>query len=319
MAVLWPLSRRRIVAEGSPDKQFYREQDRRDRAGPGARPSDGRGGRGRADRGGAASPARRFRPKPSARACRRAGPAPPSGCLGGRALDDSRSWRLRLTALSARPHLPGQPLAARLEADPQRSTWRPRSRAIEAHLAKNPQDGRGWEVVAPVYVRTGRTNDAVKAYESALRLLGAGCEPPDQLRRGAGGGEGRRRARPRPGGLRASRSHSIPGAEGALLSGPGGRAGWRPRGGARALRALLSSSPPNAPGLRSFGSSSRASAARALRPRGASGAGAARRSTAWSRAWPPARRPRRHAGRVGAADPLLVVLGRRGEGRDGAG
>lgn len=43
---------------------------------------------------------------------------------------------------------------------------------IEAHLAQNPQDGRGWEVVAPVYLRMGRLDDAVKAYEAALRLLG---------------------------------------------------------------------------------------------------------------------------------------------------
>ncbi len=43
---------------------------------------------------------------------------------------------------------------------------------VEAHLAKHPDDGRGWEVVAPVYARTGRTNDAAKAYASALRLLG---------------------------------------------------------------------------------------------------------------------------------------------------
>ena len=40
---------------------------------------------------------------------------------------------------------------------------------IETHLAKNPQDGRGWEVIAPVYVRMGRMDDAVKAYEAAIR------------------------------------------------------------------------------------------------------------------------------------------------------
>lgn len=40
---------------------------------------------------------------------------------------------------------------------------------IESHLVKNPQDGRGWEVIAPVYVRMGRIDDAVKAYEAAIR------------------------------------------------------------------------------------------------------------------------------------------------------
>jgi len=43
---------------------------------------------------------------------------------------------------------------------------------IETHLAQNPQDGRGWEVIAPVYLRMGRVDDAVKAYEAALRYLG---------------------------------------------------------------------------------------------------------------------------------------------------
>ncbi|NIX76912.1 c-type cytochrome biogenesis protein CcmI [Microvirga terricola] len=43
---------------------------------------------------------------------------------------------------------------------------------IEAHLASNPEDGRGWEVLAPVYLRMGRVDDAVKAYGSAIRYLG---------------------------------------------------------------------------------------------------------------------------------------------------
>jgi cytochrome c-type biogenesis protein CcmH len=43
---------------------------------------------------------------------------------------------------------------------------------IETHLAKEPEDGRGWDVIAPVYLRMGRVDDAVKAYEAALRLLG---------------------------------------------------------------------------------------------------------------------------------------------------
>jgi len=47
---------------------------------------------------------------------------------------------------------------------------------IEGHLAKNPQDGRGWEVVAPVYIRMGRVDDAVRAYEAALRYLGPSAE-----------------------------------------------------------------------------------------------------------------------------------------------
>jgi cytochrome c-type biogenesis protein CcmH len=44
---------------------------------------------------------------------------------------------------------------------------------VEGHLERNPDDGRGWEVVAPVYLRLGRFEDAAKARRNALRLLGA--------------------------------------------------------------------------------------------------------------------------------------------------
>ena len=47
---------------------------------------------------------------------------------------------------------------------------------VEAHLEKNPDDGRGWEVVAPVYMRLGRFDDAVKAWRNALRLNGASAD-----------------------------------------------------------------------------------------------------------------------------------------------
>lgn len=47
---------------------------------------------------------------------------------------------------------------------------------IEKHLAEHPDDGRGWEVVAPVYLRLDRTEDAVNARANALRLLGETAE-----------------------------------------------------------------------------------------------------------------------------------------------
>ncbi len=45
----------------------------------------------------------------------------------------------------------------------------PRSRS---HLIAHPEDGLGFKVVAPAYMRLGRYNDAVKAFSEALRLLG---------------------------------------------------------------------------------------------------------------------------------------------------
>ena len=42
----------------------------------------------------------------------------------------------------------------------------------EKRLASNPDDSNGWKVVAPVYVRMGRFDDAIKAYENVLRVEG---------------------------------------------------------------------------------------------------------------------------------------------------
>jgi len=43
---------------------------------------------------------------------------------------------------------------------------------VEQHLAENPQDGRGWAVLAPVLGRLGRHSDAVRAYQNALTYNG---------------------------------------------------------------------------------------------------------------------------------------------------
>src|SRR5271169_145700 len=43
---------------------------------------------------------------------------------------------------------------------------------VEAHLATNPNDGAGWEVIAPVYMRLGRFNDAVEAWRKSIALIG---------------------------------------------------------------------------------------------------------------------------------------------------
>jgi cytochrome c-type biogenesis protein CcmH len=43
---------------------------------------------------------------------------------------------------------------------------------VEAHLEKNPRDGRGWEVLAPVLFKLGRFDDAVRAFRNALTYNG---------------------------------------------------------------------------------------------------------------------------------------------------
>jgi cytochrome c-type biogenesis protein CcmH len=47
---------------------------------------------------------------------------------------------------------------------------------VEAHLDKNPTDGRGWGVLAPVLVRLGRFDDAVRAYRHVITYSGDNSE-----------------------------------------------------------------------------------------------------------------------------------------------
>ncbi|WP_029030138.1 c-type cytochrome biogenesis protein CcmI [Salinarimonas rosea] len=72
------------------------------------------------------------------------------------------------------PHLPAQPLSARLEQtiDPRNLDIAEAVARIETHLAQDPDDGRGWDVLGPVYMRQGRFEDAARAWANALRLLG---------------------------------------------------------------------------------------------------------------------------------------------------
>jgi cytochrome c-type biogenesis protein CcmH len=78
------------------------------------------------------------------------------------------------------PELPGQPLAARA-ADVQNPSIDRLVGQVEAHLVANPEDARGWEVIAPVYLRLGRFDDAVKARRNLLRLGGETAERQSDL------------------------------------------------------------------------------------------------------------------------------------------
>jgi cytochrome c-type biogenesis protein CcmH len=70
------------------------------------------------------------------------------------------------------PDLPGQPLAQRFAAPADANSVAGLIARVETHLERNPDDGRGWDVVAPIYMRLGRFDDAIRAYRSALKLEG---------------------------------------------------------------------------------------------------------------------------------------------------
>lgn len=76
------------------------------------------------------------------------------------------------------PGLPGLPLASRMSADPRNIDVETAIARIEAHLADAPDDRRGWELVAPIYLRLGRFDDAARAFQAAIRL---GSDSSEQL------------------------------------------------------------------------------------------------------------------------------------------
>lgn len=52
---------------------------------------------------------------------------------------------------------------------------------VEQHLEKNPTDGRGWNVLAPVLERLGRFDEAVRAYRNSLTYNGESAERRSDL------------------------------------------------------------------------------------------------------------------------------------------
>ena len=168
-AVLWPLARRTPLRTGS-DVAVYRDQLEevgRDRAAGLIGEREAEAAR--------VEVSRRLLAAADA-----AAPASPRGDgSGGR----------RATALAALILLPlgtailylmlgspdqaSQSQMARRDASPEQRPIAELVGRVEAHLEQNPEDGRGWEVIGPVYMRLGRYDDAVKARKNALRLLGA--------------------------------------------------------------------------------------------------------------------------------------------------
>ncbi len=70
------------------------------------------------------------------------------------------------------PQLAGFPLAARAHAPDATQPLDNLVAQVEAHLEKNPTDGRGWNVLAPVLVRLGRYDEAVRAYHNSITYNG---------------------------------------------------------------------------------------------------------------------------------------------------
>ena len=173
-AVLWPLSRRGAAAGGS-DIAVYRDQldeIARDRA-------SGLIGEAEADAA-------------KVEVSRRLIAAADAAQADKSAADRSPLWRRRATALTGllflpvgaaaiylalgSPQMAERPLATQGRTLLQDNSIQNLVSQVEAHLARNPDDARGYEVIAPVYLRLGRFTDAVNARRRLLALTGETAE-----------------------------------------------------------------------------------------------------------------------------------------------
>jgi cytochrome c-type biogenesis protein CcmH len=78
------------------------------------------------------------------------------------------------------PGLPSYPMAGRVELPPEQADVAALIAKVERQLREHPEDGQGWDVIAPIYFRLGRFREAADAYARATRLQG------ESLRRLAG-------------------------------------------------------------------------------------------------------------------------------------
>lgn len=79
---------------------------------------------------------------------------------------------LGLYAMLGSPNAPSQPLAGRTDVAAQQLDLESAIARIEAQLTANPDDLRGWTVIAPAYLELGRHADAARAYRRIIELGG---------------------------------------------------------------------------------------------------------------------------------------------------
>jgi cytochrome c-type biogenesis protein CcmH len=79
------------------------------------------------------------------------------------------------------PQLPDFPLAERVQSADTSEPLDHLVAQVESHLEKNPTDGRGWTVLAPVLAKLGRFDDAARAYRNMITYAGETAERRAEL------------------------------------------------------------------------------------------------------------------------------------------
>lgn len=70
------------------------------------------------------------------------------------------------------PNLPDQPMAQRLAKPVEELPFSEIMARIEQRLKEEPEDVQGWTLIAPLYIQTGRYQEAITAYGTVMQLDG---------------------------------------------------------------------------------------------------------------------------------------------------
>jgi cytochrome c-type biogenesis protein CcmH len=171
-AVLWPLGRKPAAGSGGSDQLVYADQlheIERDRAAGLIGAAEAESAR--------VEISRRLLAAADAEASTPAAPSAAQFAFRHRAAAIAAAILLPAIGLGfylklGSPEIPSQSAFARVETPIGAQSIASLVSQVEAHLASNPNDGAGWEVVAPVYMRLGRFNDAAAAWRKAIALNG---------------------------------------------------------------------------------------------------------------------------------------------------
>ena len=74
------------------------------------------------------------------------------------------------------PGIPDDPLQARLDSPASAMDLPTAIAKIEQHMAAHPDEAKGWQVLAPIYARMGRFDEAARAYRNLIRLEGPSAD-----------------------------------------------------------------------------------------------------------------------------------------------
>jgi cytochrome c-type biogenesis protein CcmH len=171
-AVLWPLARKSVAARGGSDRLVYQDQLRevtRDREAGLIGPAEADSAR--------VEISRRLLAAAEAEAAIPAVTAPARTSRYRRAAAIAAIIIVPATAIGfyvslGSPNIPGQSAFARAEDPHEGQSIEDLVSKVETRLVRNPSDGAGWELIAPVYMRLGRYSDAINARRKSIALNG---------------------------------------------------------------------------------------------------------------------------------------------------